>query len=220
MIDREDTNLSLGEILHWRREELGFTREDLAAEVGAATSYIQALEDNDYAKFPAKIYALGFYKKIIAALDLGTNYEELMLRFQQTWSNDFSADIADKQMAKRIVTRPTFLSMLRISILGGGLVLTIFLLILGVRLYRFIVPPSISIQEPNDKYFSEDNQVTVRGSTQQESSLTINGREINVDGAGIFNEKIELPTGFNKLEFSSENKFGKMNKAVRYVVVR
>ncbi len=220
MIEQEDKTAGLGAILQWRREEMGFTREDLAAGVGADINYIQALEDNNYAVFPAKIYALGFYRKIITVLDLGPSQKDLMVRFQQIWDNNFPAAASARQVDRRADTGHASLSMFRISVLGGGLILAVFLSILGSRLYKFIFPPSISIREPSDEYFSVDNQITIRGSTQQESSLTVNGREINVDSDGAFDEKIELSTGFNKLEFFSENKFGKTNKVVRYVVVK
>jgi hypothetical protein len=60
----------------------------------------------------------------------------------------------------------------------------------------------------------------VAGSTEKESSLTVNGRELTLDERGGFNESIELPPGSVSLHFTSRNRFGKTQTVVRNIFVR
>ncbi|KKT72228.1 MAG: hypothetical protein UW69_C0099G0010 [Microgenomates group bacterium GW2011_GWA2_44_7] len=48
----------------------------------------------------------------------------------------------------------------------------------------------------------------------------MNGREITIDGLGNFEENLELAVGLHILEFLSENRFGKVSKEMRRIIIK
>jgi cytoskeletal protein RodZ len=63
----------LGETLRRAREEKGLTVESAARDTNIARRYLAALEEEDFAQFPAEAYALGFLKNYSEYLGLDVN---------------------------------------------------------------------------------------------------------------------------------------------------
>lgn len=59
-----------GSELRARREELGWTHEDVFQRVHIAPVYVEALEENNLDAIPAGAYAVGFLKSYCRLLDL------------------------------------------------------------------------------------------------------------------------------------------------------
>lgn len=73
--------MSWGEELKKRREELGFTLQMAEEETKIRKLYLQALENDDFAVLPPRIYAIGFVKNY--ARFLGLNEEQLAHQFKE-----------------------------------------------------------------------------------------------------------------------------------------
>src|SRR3989338_438908 len=206
---------SLGERLKERRESLGLTIQVLAQEVQAPQKYIMGLEEDRYEVFSAKIYALGFLKKILGVL----NFEgrgEFLKEFSNEWDVQMFrtrkelAPLHENRGEEPLVT-PT-----RLGIAAGVLFLVLFLVFFGFRLTRFVGTPRLVIEEPDNSAAFEGPVIRVKGRTEKESRLTVNGRELKIDEVGNFSEEIELAAGLNSLEFLVQNRFGKESKEVRH----
>lgn len=72
---------AFGEILYSRRMELGYTLEQVEEETKIRKYYIQALEEENFAALPAKVYAVGFVRRY--ARFLGLNEEEAAAWFKE-----------------------------------------------------------------------------------------------------------------------------------------
>jgi hypothetical protein len=88
------------------------------------------------------------------------------------------------------------------------------------QLIGFTAAPRLYIDEPQTQTITDIPIVRVKGITEKESQLTVNGREITMNGDGAFDEEIELASGVNVLHFFVKNRFGKSSEATKYVVVR
>lgn len=212
-------NETLGSRLQKRREALGLSIKDVADEIQTAQKHVLALEEDNYGVFPAKVYATGFLKKILKLL----GNEDV-----ETWLTEFNTEWEVRMFRKEktVVALPEnrgeepFLTPGRLGLITGGVLLLFFLLFLSSQLVNFVGTPGLSINQPEDQTILTHPLVRVRGKTEKESRLTVNGRELRIDGEGNFDEEIELATGLNALEFLVENRFGKKNKEVRYIIVR
>jgi len=71
---------SIGAVLRRRREEKGITRRRAADELHMTIHQVEALEANDFDRFPAPTYARAFIK--LYARYLGMDYRELTARFE------------------------------------------------------------------------------------------------------------------------------------------
>ncbi|MFY9462802.1 MAG: hypothetical protein WAP52_01310, partial [Candidatus Sungiibacteriota bacterium] len=104
--------------------------------------------------------------------------------------------------------------------IGASVGMAVMLIVfLGIRLIAFTAAPGLTIYSPADESMFNTPIVEVRGETEKESSLTVNGREITLDEQGNFDEEIELPPGAVALHFISRNRFGKTQTAVRTILV-
>jgi cytoskeletal protein RodZ len=72
--------ISLGETLRRAREEKGLTVESAARDTNIARRYLTALEEEDFALFPAEAYALGFLKNYSEYL--GLDVKEILSLFK------------------------------------------------------------------------------------------------------------------------------------------
>lgn len=210
---------TLGERLRKRREALNLSEKDVANEIQAPLKYIRGLENDDYSVFSAKVYALGYLKKFMEAIaiedpqafikEFGTEWEVRMFR-----KNKEFQPLPENRGQKPLVTP------LKLGLGIGGVALVCFLLFFGFRLMKFVSTPDFTLEEPGNGMEFTEPVVSVRGKVEKESSLTVNGRELKIDGEGRFDEKIELAAGVHALEFIARNRFGKITREVRNVIIK
>lgn len=225
MIRNPTTKESIGERLSAYREECGMTIKDVARELQTSQKFIAALEENRFGVFPAKVYARGFLRKILLLYarrknDTASSFSSLMKEFDVEWdvflqkekrngASPAAAPIGAPLITPRKLAVSVFLTLL-----------IFFIIFLSNRIFKFLRAPRIHIETPQKETVIGEPLVVVRGKTEHESRLTINGREITVDEQGNFNETIELLAGLNVLEFFVHDRFGKTAKEERYVIVK
>ena len=210
---------TFGDRLKKRREELGLSVEEVAQEIAAPQKYVQAFEKNQYGEFSAKIYAIGFVKKLLIALAVPNVYP---------WIQEFSTewDVAHFHLAKSPISLPHVqkrffvITPQRAAFISAGIGFVVLGIFILNRFTTFIRPPKLIIDQPRDERIITIPYALVKGTVEKESHLTVNGREIRIDELGNFNEEIGLGAGLNTLEFIAENRFGKQTAAVRHIVVQ
>jgi len=83
---------SLGRWLAAAREAAGLSLPELAARLRLQQVYLQALEADDFAKLPARIYVSGYVRAYAAAV--GHSPDEALRHLQVTWQNGAGTEIA------------------------------------------------------------------------------------------------------------------------------
>ena len=213
----KNESYTLGKKLAERRVVLGLSIADVANELQVSSKYVEAIEKDLYSAFSAKIYAVGFVKRFAIALQLP--HEEIVRAFNTEWEVEVARKrVVYPTLGKKSVT--PLLTPARIGIGLGGILFILFFSFFISRFAHFIRSPFLDIIEPADKTVIEEPVVSLRGKTEKESHLTVNGREIRIDESGNFNERLQLLSGVNILEFLVHNRFGKEQKVWRYIVVR
>ena len=210
---------ALGTALRTRREALGMDVDDLARAAHISAQYIRALEDAGYDIFPAKVYAQGAVRRMSHIFE-SNDGEELIVLLNREWPSGIGE--ATDRAAPTGSQRPfagLHLSPRRIGLIGISAFSLVLLGFWGLRLFLFTLPPLLAVEIPAPYSRITAPVLTVAGATEKESRLTVNGREINIDERGNFNEEIELPLGANTLRFASQSRFGKTSEEVRYVFV-
>lgn len=211
---------TIGEKLLKKRVILELEIKDAADEIQAPKKFIEALEENNYGIFPAKVYALGFLKKYLKFLDFNqVSAEEIIKEFNQEW------EVATFKKNKEIKKIPEIkeniflLTPSKIVIIAGAF---IFLAVLGYFAYqlRYVAPPGITVEFPPQNYFSENQTIEISGTASKNSDLTVNGRTLYIDENGLFKDNLNLASGLNTLEFKAVNKFGKETNIIRHVLVK
>lgn len=213
----KDSFRTLGDRLRAKRESLGRSREDAAREIQAPVSYIEALEQNDYRVFSAKVYALGFLKKILRVYG-ETEPEKLIAAFQNEWDVEV---FRQPKMTRSLpaVRMSRFLTARHIFVTGGAVAVGALLVFFGFRVMRFVSNPELIVDAPIGDAIIHQPFIAVMGKTEKESTLTVNGRELKIDPDGRFNEIVELTPGRVTLQFLTQNRFGRESSVTRNVLV-
>ncbi|PIP86403.1 hypothetical protein COV42_02235 [Candidatus Campbellbacteria bacterium CG11_big_fil_rev_8_21_14_0_20_44_21] len=69
--------------------------------------------------------------------------------------------------------------------------------------------PDIKVKRPSNGEILEESLLEVQGEARNISKISLNGRQIFVDEKGIFNEKVLLFPGYNKLSIEAADRFGR-----------
>ncbi len=212
----------IGATLRALREAHGYSVRELGDAFNVSEAAITACESGAFQTiFPARVYARGFIKRLLLFLEVTPEEEQHILeRFDSEWGVN---GIYGVDAPHRAVGASKDWWRFTPQKIGIGAVAVSFL-ILGVfvasRVSVFLGAPLLSLDEPRlDAVFLRESVLHVKGRAEKESRLTMNGRELRIDEYGRFDEEVELPHGLNALEFGVLNRFGKVARETRYVVV-
>ena len=85
---------------------------------------------------------------------------------------------------------------------------------------RFLAAPSLALAAPERDVAIEEIVYEVRGHTDPDADVSVNGRPLFIAPTGEFSERLQLFTGVNRLDFVAKNRYGKQTAQTRYIVVK
>ena len=209
---------TLSEGLRAWRESARMSVEQVARQLSIKPEIILAFEQGNYGLFPARVYAAGYLKRMIEHYSIPEG-AELLDALKTEWEEKrgaSSSTYALPHSARQI----WYITPRRLFSSLGAVALLFFAWFLTRQLMGFRGAPVLRIDEPRQNTVSAVPIIRVRGITEKESQLTVNGREITMNENGAFDQEIELMPGVNTLQFTEQNRFGKISQETRYAVVR
>ena len=80
-------------------------------------------------------------------------------------------------------------------------------------------PPMLSLETPSngDKFFDNENPITVKGVTDEDAELRINGRFIKIKSDGLFETSLSLSEGDSEIEVIAVDEAGNKARETRTV---
>jgi len=98
----------------------------------------------------------------------------------------------------------------------------IFAGVAGLFLYgtRSLRAPTLVVSAPEKDAATSQNIIDVRGRTDPDADVMVNGRPLYIGSDGAFEERLYLVKGVNALSFEAKNRYGKTTSLTRYLVVR
>lgn len=209
---------TVGQILKDERERKFYTLDEIEKTTKIRKELLEALEADQYSKLPPPTFVQGFIKNYGKLLGLPT--EKLLAIYRREFSDlkhpprilESFVSPVDK---KRFRLTPTKL----LGMVVFGLII-IFFLYLWFE-YRFLVgSPFLEVDKPTNQQSIENTSVVVSGRTDPETTVSINGQEIQVDISGKFSQEIKLTEGENNIFITATSKFGKVTKVERTVFLK
>ena len=102
----------------------------------------------------------------------------------------------------------------------AALILIVFV-VAGYSFFKFkdfLAGPIITLYSPTDGANLNKELVEVKGKAERITGIFLNGRKIFTDKQGTFNEPLLLSSGYNLMEISAEDQFGrKVSKKLQLV---
>jgi len=202
----------------WRVQEK-LTIQDIATELSVRLQIIEAFESGDYGIFPARVYAVGYLRRMVDHFEIPSG-DFLIDTLRSEWNEKRGEQASSLQTLPSSIRQRMYINPRRLFSAIGGAALVFFAWVFVVQLMGFTGVPSLSISEPAVNKVFDTPVVRIKGNTEKESQLTVNGREITMNHDGAFDQEIELPAGVNSLYLLVQNRFGKITQETRYVVVK
>lgn len=86
--------------------------------------------------------------------------------------------------------------------------------------FRFLKPPELDLVAPTRDIATDGTVFDVKGRTDPDADLTLNGRPLYSGATGEFTERVYLVKGVNELVFVARNRYGKTTSVTRYIVAQ
>lgn len=210
---------TLGDILKERREELMFEIEEAAQKINVAPKYIEYLEQGQYEKLPGTGYGRTFlkaYSELIGLIpsEMISIYDKEVKVYEKLY---------DKQDAIKFTSKISKLKFLILPKVIRNIIVAIVVLALlgyiGYEVKKIFTPPMLVIESPQEDLITTEKFIEVKGKTDQEAVVVINGREILADKGGCFSQTLDLQNGLNIINITAQKKHGAESVVYRKVLV-
>jgi len=215
---KEIQSTTFGERLQKARKEKRIRLVEAARKLGTRASYLEALENGEYKRLPPRVYAQGLMRKYVHMLGLQEG-EELCRQFVAEY--EASVTERDPPVLKQqpFLRRKRFtLTPKRLTALFSFLVLVIVASYLGYQVQQFVGKPNLIIIEPERDMFTDAASIVIKGKTDQNTKVSINGKDVTLAQDATFNAEVALKDGLNIIEIISSTRFGKDTKEIRRII--
>ena len=200
----------IGTRLREAREALGLTHDAVAAELRIRTVILAAMEREDHAALPERVYLLGLLRTYARRLNLDPSAvaaawggADEARHFDGEGSSQFSTQTVQRPPSS---WRGALRGLLGFGIVGIGIVAaTAFLM---VQLVRFASPPGLTVVSPSEEVLTlsaETRVAVLRGTASSGTVILIEtgvGDSVTAeaDSSGIWS--VEIPLGGGRTEVS------------------
>jgi cytoskeletal protein RodZ len=202
------------------REQAGLSIEQMSQKTRLGKKYIIALERCEFDQLPkGSVYQKNFIKRYLDVLNISsTSYTQQFLIEEGYEKKEEENQQIHPHTAKplsRFHALPDLMKYISIAIIFFAV-----LGYLGWQVNRILEPPMLTLVSPTDGYITSDERVVIRGTSEPETSITINGKEVSIGGEGRFEQELDLVEGVNTIVVSATKKHGKTTTETRYVTQR
>ncbi|MFA5754632.1 MAG: helix-turn-helix domain-containing protein [Patescibacteria group bacterium] len=205
---------SLGEKLRQARRLKNLRLEEAAQLTKIRGDYLMALEEERFDHLPAGLYGKNFLREY--AIFLGLDVREIM--------KDLESELAyapkDDPFSQKIVKKHKFIifpKIIRNLIIFLAIAVCFIYLIFYFK--RVVTPPGLTITEPADNLITEANSFVIKGLTEREAEVTINGELVLNNDGGKFYQPVNLKQGQNNIIIKAKKKYSRENTVTRQILV-
>lgn len=199
---------SVGDLLKQARTKKKLTFTEISSITKIPKSTLIAIEKNQLDKLPSQTYLTGFIKNYSKVVDLDP--VKTIAIFRRDNQSTKRKKILPKGLTQPLNSpwqlNPTFRTIVTLS-----LITLLFFAYLGFSIFKLLKPPKLIITQPENA-ITATSPVLVKGQTDRDATLTLNGKTINLEPDGRFT------TVFNGLEGTHELKListSRRNKATQ-----
>lgn len=205
-----------GDLLKQARldKKLTFTKISKITKIPKKT--LIAIEKNQLDKLPPQTYISGFIKNYSKVV--GLDPAKTVAVFRRDYDKAGPCHkILPKGLTKPLNSRFTPTPALR-TILALSLVVFLFFVYLGFSLYKLSKPPKLVITRPENA-ITTTSPVLIKGQTDRDATLTLNGKTINLEPDGRFTTVFNGPSGTHQLKLISTSRRNKSTTEIRHIII-
>lgn len=209
--------IRLGHRLQEERKKQGLSLEQVAKGTRIRLGFLEAIEKGDYRRLPSSAYAQGFVKNYVEYLGLPTR--ELLALFRREFNEQEYLGVLPESF-----TKPKSITVNRFRLWQTFGVVALVLLVLVMYVFfqykSAFFAPALSVSVPQEEQVIATQTITVTGSTEQNTTVTVNGLPTFIDSNGNFKKDITVFPGSSTITVKAVNSFGKISTLERHVTVK
>lgn len=202
--------LSVGSLLKQSRETKKYSLKDAEKQVKIRQKYIMALENDAWDIFTSKIYIEGILKNYSRFLEL--DEKKILAFFRREYEK--KEEIKFKRRVQSRYLSPDSRKTITTIFVCVGCILLAYVIF---QFYLYLKPPHIEIVIPQETVTHNIDRMTIKGQTEKEALLTVNGERVYLDKEGGFEYILPLKKEKNLVHFEVVGANGKKTTADRVI---
>lgn len=208
------------DLIEWR-ERAGLSRAQAAATTKINESLIRLWEEERWSEVEDPVYTERMLRAYVSFL--GGSVPYMVQKYHEGIEAErFERRTEDLLPRTRKIHLTDFLVGYKLVAAAGFMC---FALGLGgyvfYQAHRISRPPSLEVQAPTDGARLEAPTVVVRGRTDPDAGVEVNGRQAYVDREGAFEFVLDIPRGTTLIIVSARKRYGReVSQALRVVYDR
>lgn len=209
--------LTVGEKLAIARKKMGINLLDAERKTLIRAKYLEAMEQSKYYQLPLPVYTIGFVQTY--ATFLGLNPKRILQQFQQEYglanqSPSHHLVLESRINPAKMIITPKLLWRSFAAALVIGLVAYF-----AGQIANFAGTPTLAIDSPHQQAEVNGDTVTVSGTTDPGTVVSIGEQRIPVAEDGRFVQDMRVNQGVIKVTVKAENRLGRSRVVTRVVKV-
>ncbi len=186
-----------------------------ARKIHINLKYLSAIEEDRFDKLPAGLYSRNYIREYAKLLGLPSS--EI-----KKWLNKNLDQINENNdpFSKKVLSRHQFIAFPR---LVRNLILSVLFLAcifyLAFYFKKIVFPPMLDIYQPNKNLKISENFIEIKGKTESEAEISINGETVLNNNKGDFFANIKLKKGINNILIKAKKKYSGESTVLRQILV-
>jgi len=206
---------TVGEILKETREKKGFSLLDVEKATKIRGRFLEYLEKNEFSKIAESTIVKGFIKNY--AEFLGLSSSDLLAIFRRDFLEDEKGHILPRGIYEPLDQSKFSWTPKLTAFVFGGIVFLGFILYLSFQVFLFFGAPPLDIYSPKDGETFRNAEIKVKGKTNPNAAISINGEMTFIYPDGSFEKSVVLLPGENKIIFEAVSPRGKKTEKEKTV---
>ncbi len=208
--------ITIGAQFAEERSRQKLTLEEVSKATKIREEFLAAIERGDYKKLPGSSYAQGFVRNY--AKFLGLPVERSLALFRREFSAEKSFDVLPKGFSDP----QEHIGRLRLG--RNILLVALFFIVVGLFIliqYRAaFLNPALIIDYPGQNQTVKSLTIDVKGKTDADTTVFIEGEAVSVNSDGTFTKEIAVFPGKSTINFLVENRFGRKTQKSLNITVK
>ncbi len=202
-----------GQILKENRLKKQIGLDEVTRETKIRKSYLKDLEKDSYQSLPSVATIKGFIRNY--AQFLGLEPEKVVAIFKRDYRRTQEQKIVfppKVDLNKEFKWNPK-----KTLIVVVALFIVAFLTYLAYQYHGLLGRPRLEVDLPLDNQRVTEEQIVIKGRTDLDNSVTINGSLTQLNEKGEFTYRLRLTSGENKIVIETTNRLGRKTRQTKTV---
>lgn len=208
---------TVGDLLKQARTNKKLTFTEISSITKISKSTLIAIEKNQLDKLPSQTYLIGFIRNYSQVV--GLDPVKTIAIFRRGDQQIKKKKIIPKGLTEPLNSpwqlNPTFRTLISLS-----LITLLFFTYLGFSIFKLYQPPKLIITQP-DNAITTLSPVLIKGQTDRDATLTLNGKTINLEPDGHFITVFNGSPGTHELKLISTSRRQKsIQKSIHVIITQ